>query len=189
MRKALTLSLILSAVALAQLPVSAPTPKPQPAIESYGWAEMTLFRTAQTADDFAKVFGAPAPAYDSSRRLKLWYDTTVDQTDPEELVCYTVVKVKNSMPALGKACMPAWEAATPNVPPIETPSQPARQRPAWELPIRAMLPNEALVPSLFGGWAVIRTDMRLQREQIEGKFTPEDRRLLEAVARKLGVIQ
>ncbi|MGC9971348.1 MAG: hypothetical protein ABSE56_12245 [Bryobacteraceae bacterium] len=55
------------------------------------------------------------------------------------------------------------------------------------VPVRDLLPNEILKDSPFGGWAVYRTDKQQQQAEAGGQFTPTDRALLQAIAKKLGV--
>lgn len=55
------------------------------------------------------------------------------------------------------------------------------------VPVRDLLPNETFKDSPFGGWAVWRTDKQEQAAESGGQFTPADRALLQAIAKKLGV--
>lgn len=55
------------------------------------------------------------------------------------------------------------------------------------VPVRDLLPNESFKDSPFGGWAVYRADKQQQQAEAGGQFTPADRALLQAIAKKLGV--
>ncbi len=57
------------------------------------------------------------------------------------------------------------------------------------VPVRALLPNEQLTTDPFGGVQVIRTDLKQTLDESTGRFTDADRKLLQAIAAKLGVQQ
>jgi hypothetical protein len=57
-------------------------------------------------------------------------------------------------------------------------------RPAREMPIRDLLPNESLQTTLMGV-SVVRTDLKQDAAKAQGQFTPEDRAMLLAVYQKV----
>lgn len=189
------LALLLVAVVMAQ-PVSNPLAQPQPDKEVYGIRDLTLFSSYDSRAGFKQAFGVDPPDFTTGFRVKKWFDTTVDLSDPEADACYLIVKTgKDGTPTTSQSCMPAFEAARANIPDGFAISNPvpgsamdqyaqARARPEREIPIRALLPNEVLRASPFGV-EVIRVDKRLNAEQQAGKFMPEDRAVLQEVLRLL----
>jgi len=61
---------------------------------------------------------------------------------------------------------------------------PADGRTWRDVPVRDLLPNEALQATLMG-IGVVRTDRRLESNKQTGQFTPEDRALLQAIHQAL----
>lgn len=81
--------------------------------------------------------------------------------------------------------MPNKEAATINLlPGVEFNFVPL---PEWEVPARALLPNEQIYPFLGNVLQIKRTDLALQQAQQLGQFTDQDRALLQAIAKQLNV--
>jgi len=165
-----------------------PTVPAQPDREIYGLLDLALFQNFQTAEDYQAQFGVAAPAWNAAYRPKSWFDSTVDLKDPEADVCYLVARLVQGQPKAVQSCMPAWEAARVNIPSGEASPDPndPRARPPRDHPIRPLLPNEVLIYTV-AGIQVLRIDKRLERDKADGKFLPNDRSLLEAIARKLGV--
>lgn len=178
------LSVLIACTCLAQV---APSP---PSTEVYGISALYLYPTYQTPADFEKATGLKAPVFEPAYRPKNWFDPAVDVCDPEADVCYDVVRVPvgQTQPRVVRACMPAFEAAAVNIPTggASTVPDDPRARPQREVPVRALLGNEALVGTPFGV-QVVNLDLRAARLKTEGAFLPADRALLEAIARKLGV--
>jgi len=97
-------------------PLSRPVVPPQPDQAQYGVGELALFK-AYTRESFRSVFGVQAPSFDPTRKTKTWFDTSVDQSDPESLVVYKVgAQDKTGTWILRQVGMPAREAATVNLP-------------------------------------------------------------------------
>lgn len=97
-------------------PISRPVVPPQPDQSQFGIGELALLRSF-SRESYRSVFGMQAPSYDSARRRKTWFDSSVDQSDPESLVVYKVVAQDRSGTwVLRQIGMPAREAATVNLP-------------------------------------------------------------------------
>lgn len=193
-RRSLLMPLLILALLLSPQTSFAQQSKPvvpaQPEREFYGIQDIALLQWIDSRETYQRTFGAVPPEFNPAHRPKYWFDTSVDLTDPEADVCYQVPRLgKDGLPRIVQSCMPAWEAARVNIPGGAASTDPndLRGRPAREIPVRALAPNEALVFETPFGMRVIRTDLRLERERKEGKFLPEDRALLLAIARKLGV--
>ena len=126
------------------------------------------------------------PPYDVTKRPKYWKDTS--QTgDPTTFVSYTVFHQSSDgtwsstliwMPA-GEALVTNFPNSSPSSLPSGTP-YPTLPK-AWEAPVRALLPNERLLPSPFG-LLISRTDLSTTL----GTFTVEDHNAIMAIKEKLG---
>jgi hypothetical protein len=68
-------------------PISQPVVAVQPNQQYYGTQELSLFKTF-SRDTYLATFGVQAPAYDPSRLIKSWFDSTVDLSDPGNVVVY-----------------------------------------------------------------------------------------------------
>jgi hypothetical protein len=165
----------------------AQTAPAQPTSEVYGISALYLYPICQSVADFEKATGQKGSAFEPSFRPKYWFDPKADVGDPEADVCYRIAKIVNTSPMVVQVCMPAFEAARVNIPSgaAEAAEKP-RVRPEREVPIRALLHNEALVNTPFG-IQVVNLEKRAERVKTEGAFLPADRSLLEAIAEKLGV--
>ncbi|MEO8025162.1 MAG: hypothetical protein ABI823_01730 [Bryobacteraceae bacterium] len=96
--------------------VSKPSARPQPELAQYGVGELALFKVF-TRESYRSTFGVQAPAYEPSQRIKAWFDSSVDLSDPESLVVYRVIaQDRSGAPVLRQVGMPAGEAARVNLP-------------------------------------------------------------------------
>lgn len=97
-------------------PVSVPVTPPQPNAEIYSIGALGLFQTYSRASYLA-AFGIQAPAYDPSRLIKNWFDSTADTSSPSNVSVYRIAGQDASgnwgMPQM---VIPASEAATVNLP-------------------------------------------------------------------------
>lgn len=97
-------------------PISQPVVPPQPNEESYGAQALALFKTFTRAT-YLNTFGVQAPAYDPSRVIKAWFDSTVDTSDPANVAVYKIVgQDPNGNWTLRQMVIPTQEAATVNLP-------------------------------------------------------------------------
>ncbi len=97
-------------------PASLPVIPPQPDLLAYGIQELGLFNT-YTRESYLATFGAQAPAWDTSRVTKTWFDTSVDTSDPGNVAVYKIVAPdQNGVWAPRQMVLPAQEAATVNLP-------------------------------------------------------------------------
>ena len=96
--------------------VSPPVAAAQPNTEFYNIQDLALFK-AYSRDSYRTMFGVEAAAYDPTRVLKSWFDSTVDVSDPGNVAVYRVVaQDQNGNGILRQMVMPAQEAATINLP-------------------------------------------------------------------------
>ena len=161
-------------------PVSEPSTPMQAQSDSYPVAELALFR-AFTRETYRAAFGVEPPAFDPTRPVKAWFDTTADTSNGANLAVYRVVdRDSRGSPVFRQMVIPAAEAETVNLPDAgEIPPGPERG-----MPIRALLPNEALRDRL-DGVSVIRTDVKQDEQNPGDGFTAEDRGVLRSIHRIL----
>ncbi len=96
-------------------PISRPAAPPQPEQEYYGFQELALFK-AYTRESYRAAFGVEAPAYDSSRLIKSWFDSTADISDPGNVSVYRIPGRDGSGNwALRQLVLPSHEAASVNL--------------------------------------------------------------------------
>jgi len=96
--------------------VSPPVIPAQPNAEFYNIQDLVLFK-AYSRDSYRAAFGVEAAAYDPSRVLKSWFDSTVDVSDTNNVAVYrVVVQDQSGNGILRQMVLPAQEAATVNLP-------------------------------------------------------------------------
>ena len=97
-------------------PFSQPVVPSQPGTEFYGVQELALFKTF-TRDSYRTAFGVEAPAFDPSRPVKTWFDSTVDTSDPANIAVYKVAgRDQAGNWTTRQMVLPAVEAAAVNLP-------------------------------------------------------------------------
>lgn len=95
--------------------VSPPVVPAQPNSEFYNIQDLVLFK-AYSRDSYRAAFGVEAAAYDPTRVLKSWFDSTVDVSGPGNVAVYRVVaQDPTGNGILRQMVMPAQEAATVNL--------------------------------------------------------------------------
>jgi hypothetical protein len=172
-----------------------PTIPRQPDEAAYGISALYLLPTVQSRDEWARLMGQDAAPWDPSRRPKYWCDDSkadLARQDPEATCLYTGAKIAGGAPRIITLAMPAWEAATVNIPPGDAlASAPGtvdpRGRPMWEVPIRDLLPGETLDIIVPGVLRVVNLAKAEAQQMLEGKFLPVDRAVLRAIAVKNGI--
>jgi hypothetical protein len=101
-------------------PVSTPVTPAQPNLLAYGVQELSLF-TSFTRANYLATFGVQAPAWDPTRLSKFWFDSTVDSSDPANVVVYNVVGTDQSGNwTIKQMVIQTSEAATVNLPGLIT---------------------------------------------------------------------
>lgn len=98
------------------VPISQPVIPAQPKKEAYGFGDLALFKT-YTRESFRAEFGIEAPAFDPTRVIKTWFDSTVDLADPANVALYKVLtRDARGQWSVRQLVLPAAEAATVNLP-------------------------------------------------------------------------
>lgn len=72
-----------------QQPISLPAIPTQPNAEYYGFDSIALFKN-YSRETYRATFGIEAPAFDSSRPPKFWFDSSADTSHPENVSVYKV---------------------------------------------------------------------------------------------------
>ncbi len=162
----------------------------------YGIANLYLFPSYATREEYEKKSGKTCPPWDPTRAPKYWLDPKpVKKFVGPGNVAYTGYdrvwlgsRDAANNPLLDPLVITLDQAATVNIPPTGPGSTntPGADIPAVPVPMRALEPNEELFFD-FGGLLVVKnTDLFSQLEQVG--FTQHDRDLLEAIAAKLGAL-
>jgi hypothetical protein len=164
---------------------------PQP---QYGIENLYIFPYYSTREAYQHATGQEPPAWNSARQPKYWEDLKAKEA-PRRTVVYDRALVLDDKgfplagpdgnPVLDLLVLNKEEAATVNIPPNVT-NVPGAAAPMIPPPLRALEPNEELFFPFGGVVAVKNTDLWPSASDRSG-FTPEDRTLLQAIARKLGV--
>jgi hypothetical protein len=146
-------------------------PIPQPDTPTYPATDLDLFATLSR--------GLADPPYDKTKRPKYWKDPAPvsDPTVFKQYLIFHQSPVDGSW-IITNIYMMAVEAAVTNFP--DAMPEPAPTLPAWEMPVRALLPNEKLLPTPFG-LLIQRTDLPTQPVA----WTQADADLLQTVAKKV----
>lgn len=106
--------LLVPGVVLAQR--SKPVVPAQPDQVVYGIQALGLFQT-YSRDTYLKAFGVQAPPFDPSRRIKTWFDSTVDTSYGDSVAVYKIIGQDSTGAwAVRQIAMPASEAAAVNLP-------------------------------------------------------------------------
>lgn len=161
----------------------------------YGLDSLYLFPYYQSQEDYTKATGAAAPAFNANRQPKYWQDPKAKDST-RRLVVYdqTLAVALNGDPLVGPDGKPMLdllvlqkdEAATVNIPPkgFGVANVPGAGVPEVQPPLRALESNEELGFGFGNTVYVHNIDYPFDGG---GSFNADDRMLLKAIAKKLGV--
>jgi len=163
---------------------------------TYSIQTLYLFPVFQTREDYRNKVGNEPPPFDPSKPVKSWFDPQALSNPRRKIVYDNVLAIAdNGIPLVDGDGKPFFEpllidredAATVNIPIKDFAGKiPEQQTTGTEVPVplRALMPNEELVV----GWGNLVT-VRNKTFLIEtAHFTVDDRKLLHAIAVKLGVV-
>ena len=160
----------------------------------YGIERLYLFPYYQTREAYQKATGVEPPKFDGAKPPKLWFDPAAKDSIRRNIAYDRVISYavngallfdENDKPLLEGLVLNKDEAATLNIPPrgLGMANIPGADKPEIPPPLRALAADEEFfVP--FGGIVGVRIKGTLEPDR---GFTEEDRTLLLAIARKLGV--
>ena len=160
----------------------------------YGIERLYLFPYYQTREAYQKATGVEPPKFDGAKPPKLWFDPAAKDSIRRNIAYDRVISYavngallfdENDKPLLEGLVLNKEEAATLNIPGkgLGMANIPGADKPEIPPPLRALAADEEFfVP--FGGIVGVRIKGTLEPDR---GFTEEDRTLLLAIARKLGV--
>jgi|HigsolmetaAR201D_1030396.scaffolds.fasta_scaffold19733_3 hypothetical protein len=168
-----------------------------PQFPTYPIQELYLFPYYRTREEYKRATGKEAPPYKPYKPRKHWFDPAAANS-ANRYITYPhaiVTKADGVTPAIGPDRKPVIDqlillkedAAELNIPPTEPVAADEIPviLPEIQVPLRPLDPREEL-DFAFGG-AVIVKNLDLYEEIAEGGFGSQDRKLLKAIAEKLGV--
>lgn len=97
------------------MPVSLPTPRPQPDASSYPLTELNLFDRLTRAI-YKEKYGEQAPVWDKNRRIQRWFDSSAAALPPDEPYIIEYYAQVGGVTMRRKTVITNAEAATPNLP-------------------------------------------------------------------------
>lgn len=159
----------------------------------YSLDKLYVFPYYQTREDYRRAVGQEPPPWDPNRAPKYWFDPNARQSTRRNVVYDLVIATSETGSALvgpdGKPMLDLLvlgkeEAATVNIPPKDLTNVPGADRPEVPCPLRPLEPNEELFFD-FGGAVAVKN--RELWASVDVGFTLEDRALLRAIAKKLGL--
>lgn len=160
----------------------------------FGLERLHLFPYYQTREEFRKANGFDPAPFNANRPPKYWFDPAAKEAARRAVVYDNVIAyAANGAPLVGADSKPVVdvlvlskeEAATVNIPPkgLGVANIPGSDVPEVPPPLRGLKDDEEL---FFPFPGVVAVRIRGTQEADRG-FTEEDRAILEAIARKLGV--
>ncbi len=167
----------------------------------YGLDSLYRFPYYQTRDAYRAVTGQLPPPFNPNRPPKYWFDSKAAESTRRNVVYDPILGVaanglpladKDGKPVLDILVLNKDEAATVNIPPngvdpvtgTAYTNVPGADVPEVPAPLRPLAPNEELIFDFGGIVAVKNVDLF---KTLKVGFTYQDRAMLEAIARKLGV--
>ena len=155
-----------------------------------------LFDVYQTRADYREAHGVDPPPFDPTRPPQHWYDPDAAKR-PGRVVMYERVLAmdERGQPLLGPAgrpyleplVLPRMDAATVNIPYKEAANEPGTDQPTVPVPLRALYEDEELALGWAGIVVLRRRSLWQQSISAPTAWTEDDRRVLMAIAAKLGV--
>lgn len=158
----------------------------------YGVDQLYLFPRYQTRDAYREATGKEPPPFDPAKPPKYWFDPNAAQSPRRSIVYDPVLAFGKSgvalagpdgKPALDVLVLSKDEAAAVNIPPHGS-NVPGADVPEVPFPLRPLEANEELFFQ-FGGVVAVKNVELYQA--LEVGFTYNDRKVLQAIAKKLGV--
>jgi hypothetical protein len=162
---------------------------------SYGIDNLYLFPYYQTREQYAKATGKEPPEFDSTKSPKSWFDpaAAADASTRRSVVYENVIAGnadgyaiagEDGKPMLEAMLLSKAEAATVNIPLKVSANEPGAGAPEVPVPLRNLEPEEYLDFG-FGGNVIVHN--RNFETEVPANFSLQDRNLLKAIAKKLGV--
>ncbi|QOY86564.1 hypothetical protein [Paludibaculum fermentans] len=163
-------------------------------LPKYGLDKLYLFPYYQTRAQYTQATGEEPPPFDEQRPPQYWCDPEALKSTKRSVIYENILAVnekgvplqdENGRPYFEPVVMLKLEAGTVNIPMQMAANEPGTEKPAAQIPLRELDPDEELFFD-FGGIVLVRNKTLIESNAPVG-FTPQDRELLKAVARKLNV--
>jgi len=169
----------------------------QPNAQFYGLDALHIFPYFPTRESYRLATSQEPPPYDDSKRAKYWRDVNALTADPDEPITYQVAYNSrggfftdaSGAPRLGAMSLMPADAGVVNIPDKGVGMFPGTASGVEiQPPMRALLPNEKLVPQA----GIANAQLRIQRTDLTpptlqpATFTSDDRVLLQRIAAKVG---
>jgi hypothetical protein len=161
-------------------------------LPKYGLNKLYLFPYYQSRDEYQKATGAEPPPYDPTKDPKHWFDPAAAQSAKKYFIYDRILAIDNDgmgrhgpdgKPFFEELVLSRQEAATLNIPHGYA-NEANNGKPPIPCPVRPLDDDEELAFE----WADI---VVVHNKKLWGDLTiswsPQDRELLRAIAKKLGV--
>jgi len=161
-------------------------------LPSYGLEKLYLFPVYTTREDYQKATGVEPPPFNATRPPKHWQDPKAKDAQKRTIVYDQVLAMDDAgqplstpdgKPYFDQLVLYKEDAAAVNIPPVGT-NIPGADVPPIPAPLRALETDEELFFGL-GGYVAVRN--KALQEERDVTFSMSDRKLLQAIAAKLGV--
>jgi hypothetical protein len=160
-----------------------------------GLDSLYIYPYYQTREAYEKATGLPCPPWNPNLPPKAWCDPKAIESTRRNVVydttlVYTldgtIVADAQGRPTLDVLVLPKEQAASVNIPNkmLGATNVPGADRAEVPVPLRQPAPNEELF-FIFGQTVAVRN--KNSWEETQNAFTHRDRKLLKAIAEKLGV--
>lgn len=164
---------------------------------TYGVSNLYLFPVFQTREAYRLAVGVEPPPYNERIPIKSWFDPDAHKITRRKIIYENVIACNpdNGAPLADDAGKPMLEplvidvafAGAVNIP-FKAPGVPDKPTTGFEtpVPLRPLTDNEELFFQ-FGGTVAVKNKAAFAQLEQLGKFTDQDRALLQAIAAKLGI--
>jgi hypothetical protein len=162
---------------------------------TYGLENLLLFPIYQTRAQYEKATGKEPPPFDPTRPPKSWFDpaAAADTGTRRNIIYENVIAYDkegkpipgpDGKPMLESMLLSKVEAGSVNIPMKVGANEPGTEVPEVPAPLRALEPDEYLD---FGWSGIVIVRNRKFDEPTPTVFNVQDREIIKAIARKLGV--
>lgn len=161
----------------------------------YGLDKLHMFPVYSTRERYLKATGQEAPPFDPKRPPKFWFDPQATESGRRNVLYDTVIMLDHNNRPLPDAhgnpqfeplVLTAKEAASVNIPYQESANEEGSGVPPVPVPLREPDPDEEMFIDK-AGVVSIRNKKLWAQDASRNVFSAEDREVLRAIARKLGV--
>ncbi len=161
-------------------------------LPTYGLDKLYLFPVYTCREDYQKATGIEPPPFNATRPPKYWQDVTAKDSQKRTILYDQVLAMDDAgqprttsdgKPYTEELVLYREDAAALNIPPQGT-NIVGADVPPIPIPLRALDPEEELFFGM-GGYVAVRNKTLAEERDIT--FASQDRKLLQAIAAKLGV--